>query len=307
MISTATADLAPGDLGITSAHEHIPIDKAGRHRNDVLDFAIRELKAARKLGLRTIVEVSPERDVRSVRRVSEAAEVNVIVCTGFYNFDEEARQCTEEQFYRHMMHEITEGIDNTEIRPGVVKIASHNALPLPHEVRALRGAGKAQATTGLPLCVHSVTGCKAQQQIIGDAGADLRKVYFSHVEAEFGWEGRSIDEEVEVLLEIVERGSVLCYNNFGNVAHTKEENLHAIIKALIDNGYADHQLATMDTVWGYEDGERKILWEDINPEGKDRMYGYLLSHALPRLRNAGISEEDIRKMIMDTPRRLFGG
>jgi phosphotriesterase-related protein len=307
MIQTVSGEISPEELGVTSMHEHIPIDRDGAHRADAIDFAINELRAARDLGLQTVVEVSPDRDVEGIKRVADKANVQVIVCTGFYTYDDSTRLYDEDRFYGHMMNEITNGIGGTNLRPGVIKIATHNSMLEEHEVQALRAAGRVQAETGLPLCVHSVTGCAAQQKVLDEAGANLEKVYFSHVEAVFGWEGRSLPEEIEILIDVVFRGSVLCYNNFGNIAHTSHADLVAIVLALIQNGYTDHQVATMDTVWSYPDGVRKLLWEEINPDGKERTYKYLLSGAIPDLETAGISKVDTRRMVVDTPRRIFGG
>jgi len=144
-----------------------------------------------------------------------------------------------------------------------------------------------------------------QQDILLEAGADLSKVYFSHVEAEFSWEGRSRDEELDYLTAVVGRGSSLCFNNFGNWAHTKPETLAAIIQTLTDRGFPDRMVATMDFVWDYKEGRRVVLWENINPGGRDRTYGYLLSSVVPWLREQGVQEDVILNMIRDTPRRIF--
>lgn len=106
-------------------------------------------------------------------------------------------------------------------------------------------------------------------------------------------------------MEVVNKGSILSYNNFGNWAHTAPENLIKIIKEMIKEGFADQQVATMDLVWDYENGEREILWEDINPEGSKRTYSYLLSDVVPWLRSNNISEKNIMKMIKDTPAKIF--
>jgi hypothetical protein len=46
----------------------------------------------------------------------------------------------------------------------------------------------------LPICAHAVSDCAEQQQILKQAGADLKHYYFSHVEATFGWSGRNVNE-----------------------------------------------------------------------------------------------------------------
>jgi phosphotriesterase-related protein len=295
-------------LGITSMHEHVPLDKAGKWWQDAMDFSVNELLKAKTLGLSTLVEVSPKRDVRGIKEVAEKSGVNIVVCTGFYRYSDEEKQYSEEKFYRHIMQEIDEGIDGTYIRPGVIKIRADKSELTEYEIRALTAAGRAQVKSGLPLCTHAVSGCARQQEVLGKAGADLNKLYFSHTEAEQGWEGRSLEQEIKYLTTVVARGSTLAYNNFGNWAHTKPESLIAIIRALIEAGYGDRQVATIDLVWSYDpDGKRKVLWSDINADGPRRTYAYVLSDVVPWLRSYGIAEEDIKKMILGNPRRLFEG
>lgn len=301
---SVTGYLSADELGLTSMHEHVPLDLAGPYWDDAFKFAVKELISAREAGLSTIVEVSPRRDIHGIRRVAEETGMNILVCTGFYRYTDEEKGYSVEQFRRHMLEEIENGIEGTNVRPAVLKIAT-DIVPEEHEIRALEATGQVQRETGLLVCVHSVGGCKFQQEILESVGADLARVYFCHVEAEFGWEGRKIDEEIDYLIEVVKKGSVLCYNNFGNWAHTHPENLARIIQTLIQKGFADYQVISIDCTWSYEGGRRKILWEEINPEGYRRTYSYLLNDAVPWLRQNGISEEYILKMLRDTPRRMF--
>lgn len=298
--------LSISELGLTSMHEHVPLDLAGPYWNDAFEFAVRELALARELGLSTIVEVSPRRDALGLQKVAEESGINILTCTGFYQYTDEEKGYSIEQFCRHMLEEIENGINGTDVRPAVLKIAT-GIVPAEHEIRALKAVGRVQRETGLPVCVHSVGGCKLQQEILESAGADLTRVYFCHIEAEFGWEGRTIDEEIYCLLEVVKKGSVLCYNNFGNWAHTRPENLLRIIQTMIQEGFADYQVISIDCIWSYENGQRKILWEDINLGGYRRTYSYLLSDVVPWLCQNRIPEECIMKMLRDTPRRLLQG
>ena len=304
-VITVTGTINPDQIQIASMHEHIPLDIAGVHEKDAFDFSVAELTRAHSLGLDTVVEVSPRRDAARIREIAELTGINVIVSTGFYAYTEDEKQFSEEQFYAHMMRELQEGIGETGIQPGVIKIAARAPALESYEVNAFRAAARAQIACGVSICTHAVTGCAAQQIVLEQAGANLEKVYFSHVEATQGWEGRNVEQEIEYLLAVVRRGSTLSYNNFGNVAHTSAETLLKIIKAMIMEGMSSRQVCTMDTIWHYDTGKRKLLWEDINPDGPNRTYSYLLTHVFPWLRNAQISDDHIREMTRDNPRRLL--
>lgn len=304
-IHSVTGEISVNEMGITSIHEHIPLDKAGDFWDDAFIFAVSELKKAKETGLDTIVEVSPRRDIRGITEASRESGIKVLACTGFYMLTDDEKSYAEDQFYDHMAKEIEEGIDGTEIRPAVIKVAAKDVPLEAYEVSLLQAAAKAQCKYSLPICTHAVAGCVDQQAVLERTGADLRKVYFSHVEAEFGWEGRSLTEQIDYLLQVVKKGSVVSFNNFGNIAHTSAENLLTIIKALVHSGFVDNIAATMDFVWDYFEGVRKILWEDINPDGKKRTYSYLLTHVVPWLRENGMSDHIIDKILRKTPARLF--
>lgn len=304
-IPTVTGEILPSQMGITSVHEHIKLQSDPVQREKSMVFVVNDLKRAKELGLNTIICVGPSDDAAGMREISLATGVNIITCTGFYTLEKKQQSLKVEDFENHMIKEIEDGIQGTQIRPGVIKAAA--GLPIkPAERDLLIAAAHVQKRFNLPICTHAVNGCAEQQSILEQAGADLEHCYFSHVEATFGWEGRSVEQEIDYLQGVVEKGSTLSFNNFGNWNHTKPEDLVLIIKELIRRGYGDRLVATMDVTWSfYKDGNIKILWEDTNEGGKDRDYSYLLRKAVPWMEENGISKDTINKFIIDNPRRLF--
>ena len=306
-ISTAAGEIIPSQLGITSVHEHIAIpfktDPAQKVKSMAL--AISDLKKAKELGLCTIVEVGPTNDVEAMKQVSLASGVNVVCCTGFYQLKEDQLNMTVEDFEKHMISDIDNGIQGTQIRPGVIKVAAKGLPIRPAERNVLIAAAHIQKHYKLPICTHAVSGCAEQQLILEEAGADLKHCYFSHVEATFGWSGRKVDQEIDYLQKVVEKGSTLSFNNFGNWNHTKPEDLALIINELTKRGFDDQMVATMDLTWSFENGNLKILWSDTNKGGEDRTYSYLLRKVVPWMKENGISEKSINKFIIDNPQRIF--
>lgn len=306
-ISTATGEILPEQMGITSLHEHIALRRGAdpREKSESLAYAIRELTRARELGLRTIVDVGPPDDVAGIREVVRATGINVICCTGFYLLRGEQLALKAEDFESKILRDIEHGLQGTDARPGVIKVAAAR-LPLrPAEKELLIAAAHIQQRHHLPICAHAVSGCAEQQQVLAEAGADLRRCYFSHIEATFGWSGRSVEQEIDYLEGVVAKGSTLSFNNFGYWNHTKPEDLARIIRELARRGYADRLVATMDVTWSFELGKLKLLWEDTNVNGKDRTYAYLLDSAVPWMHANGIAKEDTDKFLINNPRRIF--
>jgi predicted metal-dependent phosphotriesterase family hydrolase len=304
-IPTVTGEILPSQMGLTSVHEHIQLDFPAEQREKSMSFAIEELKKAKASGINTIITVGPNRDVAGIKEVALASGMNIVCCTGFYVLQDDQMNMSVEDFENHMVAEIEGGIQGTGIYPGVIKVAT-KALPFKQAERnALIAAAHVQKKYKLPICTHAVSGCAEQQQILEEAGADLNHVYFSHVEAAFGWSGRNVDQEIDYLEQVVKKGSTLSFNNFGNWNHTKPEDLIKIISQLVKRGYDDHMVATMDLTWSFENDSLKILWGDTNEGGEDRTYSYLTRKAIPWMRENGIPEKSINKFVVDNPKRLF--
>ncbi len=304
-INTATGTILPSEMGITSLHEHIPNQTDPAATALSREVAIRELIKAREHGIRTIVEVGPLNDPREIRAAAVASGVNIICCTGFYTLSPMQKAMKAPDFERVMTRQFEEGLQDTGIRPGVIKTRS-NQLPIaPVEREVFTAAARMQQRFGVPICIHSVTGCADQQAILEAAGADLTRCYFSHVEAQFGWEKRSVPEQVDYFETVVKKGSTLCFNNFGNWNHTKPEALAEIIRELTARGYDDRMAASMDATWKIEDGAVKLLWADTNEGGEDRTYSYLTRKAVPWMESQGIPRTTIDKMLVANPRRIF--
>lgn len=305
VIPTATGTITSDQMGITSVHEHIVMPSDPIQREKSFNFAVSDLKKAKELGLKTIVSVGPTDDVVGIREVSQASGVNVICCTGSYLLKDEQQSMSVADFERRMINDVENGIQGTPIRPGVIKVAARRLPITPGEKNLFIAAAHVQKRYSLPICTHAVSGCVEQQQILEEAGADLAHCYFSHVEATFGWQGRTVDQQIEYLQTVVEKGSTLSFNNFGNWNHTKPNDLARIIQELTKRGYDDRMVATIDLTWTLVDGNIKILWEDTNKDGKDRTYSYPLRKVVPWLKEKGLSQGSIDKFMKTNPQRLF--
>lgn len=304
-IPTATGEILPAHMGITSVHEHIPMSADPALREKSKAFAVSELKKAKALGLQTIVDVGPTDDVAGIREVSLATGINVVCCTGFYVLKDEQQTMSVNDFENKMRRDVEDGLQGTSIRPGVIKLATRRLPITPAEKKVLIAAARIQQRYNLTICTHAVSGCAEQQQILEAAGADLSYCYFSHVEATFGWSRRTVEQEINYLQGVVKKGSSLSFNNFGNWNHTKPGDLARIILELDKRGYTDRMVATIDLTWTFENGNIKILWGDTNEDGNDRTYSYPLRKAVPWMREQGLPKTTIDKFLIDNPQRLF--
>jgi len=132
-VQTVLGPVDAGDLGRTLMHEHIFVltadvqqnypDEWGDEDARVTD-AVRRLKQLPEHGIATIVDVTvigQGRNIARVKRIAEQVpELNVVVATGCYTFDEvpmffwrRPPQAMTDFFVR----DITEGIAGTASRP----------------------------------------------------------------------------------------------------------------------------------------------------------------------------------------------
>ena len=310
MVKTVLGGVPAERLGRTSVHEHIfnVSDASHRFYQDDGDFAIEQLKKAKDAGLDTIIEVTPGADPRQLAYVAERSPVNIIACTGFYcEWREEEKPYTTEQFLGKMLFEAERGIEGSGVMPGVIKIASFRPNLLPCEVRALTAAGLAQKATGLPMCVHSATGTRYQQYLIEAAGADMQKVYFSHLESPTDRENRTLPMQIDYIINTMKRGSLVSFNGFGYPLYLNPDELAEMVKQVVERGYAHKLLLSMDTYWALRDGRRIFAYEDKDPDVVRRVYPYLMTDVLPWLKGIGVSGADIERMINANVQDLFKG
>ena len=128
----------PGDrMGVTAPHEHVlasstdflrlwPEYLGGRSR--IATVAAERMKSAKAAGIDTIVDCTTAdlgRDVRLLQEVSRRSGVHIVAATGHWltptpSF--EAR--TADELADFFTLEIERGIEDTGIKPGVIKAAS---------------------------------------------------------------------------------------------------------------------------------------------------------------------------------------
>jgi len=313
-IQTVLGPICSSDLGVTMIHEHVVSRYKENYRPMELNYAVSMLKEARMLGLRTLVEVSPPRmfidyggrNIPLLQEVSKKTHVNIICCTGYYQIPPEVKDMTVETIADKMVKEITEGIDGTDVRAGIIKVAANHDPLEPLEEKVFKAAGIAQKRTGVPVQTHCTVGLKTQFEIIVSAGADPRRCAFAHVFTTWGWEGRSAIEQADYLIEFSRRGAYFVNDNPGWEQYTPHEDQVQIMKRFVEKGFADKLFIALDlNYWVRDDGLIEREGDSVNPESRKRDLAYLFTHGIPLFENAGISEDTIHKFMVENPKEYL--
>ena len=281
------------------------------------DLVAEALADYREWGGTTVVENTNwgmGRDVRGLRRVSIRSGVTIIATTGFYKqavHPPWVAGMAIDDIADLMIRELEEGIEDTGIRAGAIgECACTEPVPFhPEEERVLRAACRAQISTGVGFTFHPsiydpqsgapATVGEAYVDLIEDEGADLSRFYLSHCDMTL----RDLDYHRRLL----QRGITLSYDLFGAEGITESafmggfamptdiERVDAIA-ALCRQGY-DKQL-----VMSHDVG-LKIRWKSYGGDG----YSFVLEHAVPMLRERGVTDQQIRTMTVENPRRILAG
>ena len=133
MVNSVQGVIDVKDLGFTLLHEHVVSVNPSMvqafsgwfNRQETLSNAVEQLGQAKQLGLKTMVDATPinlGRDVRLLKEVSEKTEVQIIPSTGFYFVDEPFMLGWDiDHLAQLMLLEIENGIQGTDIKPGIIK------------------------------------------------------------------------------------------------------------------------------------------------------------------------------------------
>ena len=281
------------------------------------DLGVEALADYQRWGGTTIVENTNwgmGRDVRGLRRVSLRSGVTIIATTGFYKqavHPSWVAQMDVDEVAGLMIRELEEGVEDTGIRAGAIgECACTQPVPYhPEEEKVLRAACRAQIRTGVGFTFHPSihdpqSGAPAKVgeayvDLIEEEGADLNRFYLSHCDLTL----RDLDYH-RLLLQ---RGITLSYDLFGAEGITESAFMSGFamptdiervdaIATLCREGY-DTQL-----VMSHDVG-LKIRWKRFGGNG----YSFVLEHAVPMLRKRGVTDQQIRNMTVENPRRILAG
>jgi phosphotriesterase-related protein len=268
---------------------------------------VRQLKAVRDRGIRSIVDATAfghGRDVDFVRRVSEAADLNIIVSTGIYTYDslpfffdyhpvvEDRADVMVEMFVR----DITSGIGITGVRAAIIKCATDEAGVTPNIERVLRAAARAHRETGAPITTHTVAKLENgmdQQRIFASEGVDLSRVIIGHS----GDSGN-----LSYLRELMDEGSTIGADRFGMhlPGYPRVEERVTTVAQLCELGYADRIVLSHDFTCHMD-------WfaPGTAPFPEEWKQTYLSDVVIPALHEQGVSEGQIQQMMVENPRAIF--
>ena len=180
--------------------------------------------------------------------------------------------------------EIENGMDNTDIKAGIIKVSTSGPKIKDRESKLFEAATIATQKTGAPIISHCEHGTGALEQIslFQKLGVDLSKVTLSHTDKE---------NDHGYHREILSSGINVEYDQSLRQGTEVKPQSAQLTVAMINAGYVSQIMLGTD-------GARRSLWSSL---GGTPGLSWLYSGWSKKLEELGISQEQLNKLFISNP------
>ncbi len=312
VIRTVGGDLPAKAAGPAYVHEHLIIDSPlvaesmpHIHLHSI-DEGVAEVATCVAAGVRTLVDAMPAasgRDPDRLARISIRTGMRVVATTGlhtakYYDTVEWTRTESPQQLADRFVADIEEGIDRydylgpeidrTDVRAGVIKVATLTERLDDRDSRLFEGAAIAHSRTGAPILTHTEGGKGGMEQIatLLDLGVAPRRIALSHTD-------KVTDRGYH--REMLAAGVFLCYDQALRFPPQEENQTARLILAMLHSGHGSQIVLGTD-------GARRSLWSTL---GGAPGLAWLYDGFGGLLRSAGIDDDSIENLFVTNPAELL--
>lgn len=319
-VNTALGPVPADALGITSMHEHLLLGMPGWEydasykydRRAVADLCIEKVNEAKALGLKSIVDATPMdlcRDIELFKTVQEATGVNIIASTGLYTVTDgnlvfwkllAAYRGYDEALGRlkyTYTKEVTEGIGDTGVKAGVIKIATGKEIAQIEEI-SIHAAALTQQETGVRIISHTAAPAMGRPtaECLLAKGADPSRTMIGHM---------CDTPDAQLIIDCLDLGFRVGLDRFGLTMSISDEEKCRVLAELIEKGYINrlllgHDCQVFNQVTDLIPAAMLAKMPDWNLSG-------LFRSIIPHMKEIGITDEQIHTLLVDNPRRFFSG
>jgi phosphotriesterase-related protein len=316
-IQTALGSIDSPSLGTTLMHEHILILSTEIMQNYPEGFgdedkrisdAIHRLNELKSLGFDSLVDLTViglGRYIPRIKRIAEKTKLNILVATGVYTYNDipmyfhfqgpgtllGGPELMADMFVR----DITQGIADTGVRAAMLKCATDEPGMTKGVERVLRAVAQAHRRTGTPISTHTHAGTRRgleQQRVFREEGVDLSQVVIGHC-------GDTTD--LAYLEEIVGAGSYIGMDRFGiDSILSFDERVNTVVR-MCQRGHAGKMVLSHDAAC-FNDWFPEATLAAALPNWN---YVHIHNDVIPALKKAGVTDAQIKTMMVDNPRKIF--
>ncbi len=315
-IQTTTGTATPEELGRTLVHEHVLVGYPGWEldaraprfkRADAMARALDQMQELLGHGCRTFVDPCPMdlgRDVEFLAELSQKSGMRIICTTGAY-FEAQGntftfKQMPVEEITEIYIQEIEQGIGETGIKAGAIKIATGLRVVSDYERKLVTAGARAAKATGVPIISHTEEATCGHDQIdiVTGEGLPAEQLLVGHSDG-------TTDHWYRHAL--AERGAYIGFDRFGITMFQPDEVRVEGIMKLAEAGHLDKVLVSHDSImcWLGRPLPYAAHFDDMLKMLPKWRSTHIFKEILPRLREAGLSDAQIETILVDNPRRLF--
>jgi len=309
-VETVRGPVDLDELGTTLVHEHLrlrssPVDTEFPHLYDGDDAYRRATGVASALvgqGVKTICDPScmyHGRDIRFLARVSEETGLQVVPCTGIYTYSQ-LPQYFANRDADHMAevfaHDIEVGIQGTDIKAAFLKCAVDEPGLTDGVEKVLRACARASKRTGRPIMAHSHPDTRRGLEImdvLDEEGVDPAKVQVAHT---------GDTDDLGYIEELLARGPFIGMDRYGTEIFLPDDKRDPTILALLERGYADRMFLSADACAEFDWFPPELV-EQMAPNWKST---YVFDGVVPRLREGGMTDDQLEQMTVANVKRWLG-
>jgi len=274
------------------------------------ELAVKELLKFAEAGGASLVDQTSIGAGSKRIRIGEIAKrtgLNIILGTGFYikeSLPTEIVNLQEKELIKIMIREITEGVDNSSLRTGIIGELGIGPKIDSWENKLLKSAAKVQKETGLAISLHiqavptiadfngGLNGVEAVK-ILMNSGADIGKTVVCHADAK---------TDVKYIRSIIKEGAYVEFDHLGKDFYFADSDFLMdrdfdrimILKELINDGLTDRILISQDV----------CLKTDLTAYG-GLGYAHILRDLIAMMKNKEISQEAINEITITNPATLL--
>ena len=319
-VNTVLGTITPEQLGTTLMHEHMVLAYPGwdvdalcenLEFSELAKICADALGEVKQYGVKTVVDASPNdmwRNVELDRVVAEKTGLNIICATGMYyeaegmpayfKFRSQAMDIVTE-LYESFMQELTVGIGKTGIKAGVIKVATSHGVITPYEEKVIKAAARAQKETGVPILTHTQQGTMGPEQaaLLMGEGVDPKKIVVGHMCG---------NASLEYQMSVIDKGVYVGFDRWGLEFFFPDNLRRATVLGLLGLGFADRIILSQDSNARWL-GRASVIPDFIQPLIANWTYTHIFKDIIPQLKQAGVTETQVNQMLVENPKRIFGG
>ena len=283
-------------------HEHILVDFIGAdsiqpdswNHNSIIKEVLPYIEELKEYNVNYFVDATPDylgRDVLLLEKIANRTGIRIITNTGLYGarknkyIPEYALEITAENLAEIWINEYQNGIDETSIRPGFIKIGIDNSdsLHAMHQ-KLVKAAALTHLKTGLTIASHTgkANGLWPQLDILKEMEVSPESFIWVHAQTE---------NNNDSYLRAAETG---CWISLDGLGWELEKHVEKILYAK-RNGILDRILISHDSGWYDPQKENQTI----------RPYTNIFKKLYPELKSHGFTDDEFKLLTSVNPSHAF--